>query len=272
MANAATHPLLRESQNDVLPKGITFDPANGALGGTPAAGSAATYTLHFTATTAAGSVTQLFTLHVYSQSTSENIIQALYLAELGRSGAATELDRWVTVLGARGQVQVVSGIAKSAEALAFVATGWFQTYLHRSPGADEVKAYATALATQTQEQVLSQILGSPEFFQDVQNRGFRGTPSQDFVKALYLDLLDRTPSDTELADQVAELQKIGQQKLAMSFLQSPEYRIDTVKVYFTSLFARAGSDAEIMGWVDSGLDLRTIRNGIESSQEFFDKG
>jgi FG-GAP-like repeat/Domain of unknown function (DUF4214)/Putative Ig domain len=272
MANAAVHPVLSESPNDVLPKGITFDSATGALFGIPAAGSAATYSLHFTASTAAGSVTQSFTLHVYSQSTSENIIQALYSAELGRTGSVVELNRWVAVLGTRGQVQVVNGIAKSSEALAFVATGWFQTYLHRSPGTDEVKAYATLLATQTQEQVLSQILGSPEFLQDVQNRGFKGTPSQNYVQALYVDLLGRTPSDTELADQVAEFQKVGQQKLALIFLQSTEYRTDTVADYYTSLLDRPGGAAEIASWVNSSLDLRAIRSGIESSQEFFSKG
>jgi hypothetical protein len=58
-------PTLSESLGDTLPAGVIFDPATGALGGTPAAGSGGTYTLHFTAHNGVGSdATQTFTLTV----------------------------------------------------------------------------------------------------------------------------------------------------------------------------------------------------------------
>src|SRR5439155_26043740 len=126
--------------------------------------------------------------------------------------------------GSGGQAAVVDGIANSTEARALVVTGWYQTYLGRSPSGSEVSADADALATQTQESVLSGILGSPEFFNRAQNMGFGGTADQNYVKALYKVLLGRTPSSTELDGQVAELQRVGPQQLALNFLQSPEYR------------------------------------------------
>src|SRR5207248_1028502 len=56
---------LSESGSDTLPSGVTFDAAGGLLHGTPAAGSAGTYTLHFAADNGVGSpVTQTFTLTV----------------------------------------------------------------------------------------------------------------------------------------------------------------------------------------------------------------
>jgi streptogramin lyase len=57
-------PTLSESGSDVLPAGVTFTAGTGVLGGTPAAGSAGTYTLHFTASNSVGSASQTFTLTV----------------------------------------------------------------------------------------------------------------------------------------------------------------------------------------------------------------
>src|SRR5262249_43823051 len=156
-----------------------------------------------------GITTQAFTLSVYTQAASEKFVQALYTDELGRTGSTTELDLWVNMLdGSGGQAAVVAGIANSTEARAGVVTGWYQTYLGRSPSAAEVSAQVTALGSQTQEQVLSGILGSTEFFSRAQNMGFGGTANQNYVSALYQSLLGRTPSNTELASQVAALQQV----------------------------------------------------------------
>jgi hypothetical protein len=268
------HPVLSESPTDVLPAGITFNPTTGVLGGTPAVGSAGTYTLHFTANNGEdGIATQTFTLTVYSQAASQKFVQAMYTDELGRSASATEVAIWVNVLdGSGGQSAVVAGIANSTEASDRVVTLWYQTYLGRAPGAAGVNVWAPLLASQTQEQVLSDILGSTEFFNDAQNMGFGKTKAENYVMALYKDLLGRTPSSTELANQVAALQQVGQQQLALSFLQSTEYRTDVVQGYYTSLLHRSGSAAEVANWVNSGLDLHTIRMGFEGSAEFFLNG
>jgi hypothetical protein len=64
-ASGSPTPTLSESASDTLPGGVTFNASSGVLSGTPAAGSAPTYTLHFTAHNGAGSdVTQTFTLTV----------------------------------------------------------------------------------------------------------------------------------------------------------------------------------------------------------------
>jgi hypothetical protein len=55
---------LSETASDTLPTGVTFDPGTGLLVGPPATGSGGTYTLHFTASSSAGSTSQIFTLIV----------------------------------------------------------------------------------------------------------------------------------------------------------------------------------------------------------------
>jgi streptogramin lyase len=64
-ATGVPAPSLSKSSSDTLPAGITFDAASGLLSGTPAAGSAGTYRLHFTAHNGAGpDASQTFTLTV----------------------------------------------------------------------------------------------------------------------------------------------------------------------------------------------------------------
>jgi fibronectin-binding autotransporter adhesin len=58
-------PTVSESPTDVLPNGVSFNPATGVLSGTPAPGSGGTYTLHFTAHNGAGAdATQTIVLTV----------------------------------------------------------------------------------------------------------------------------------------------------------------------------------------------------------------
>jgi hypothetical protein len=270
-ASGFTTPVLSESASDVLPQGVTFNPVTGVLNGTPARGSAGTYTLHFIANNGVGDVvTQTFTLSVHTRAASAKFVQALYQDELGRTASATEVAAQVGTLdGTGGQSAVVSGIVNSTEAHVRVVVSWFQTYLGRSPSSTESGFWAGLLSGQTEENVLSQIVGSTEFYSRAQSMGFGGTPNQNCVQALYQSLLGRAPSSTELAAQVNELQLVGQQGLALTILQSVEYRADVVQSYYTSLLGRTGSSAEIASNVNSGLDLRAIRMNIESSVEFF---
>lgn len=65
VASGFPNPTLSEDPGDTLPAGITFNAVAGVLGGTPAAGTAGTYTLHFAAHNGVGSdAFQAFTLTV----------------------------------------------------------------------------------------------------------------------------------------------------------------------------------------------------------------
>jgi hypothetical protein len=203
----------------------------------------------------------------------ERFVQALYLEELGRPGTLAELDGWVKVLnGTGGRPAVVAGVAGSFEARDRVVKGWYQTFLGRTAMNGEENFWANLLATQTQEQALSQILGSGEFFTHAQTLGFSGSANSQFIQALYSLLLNRTPSSAEINAWMNLLPMMGRQGAALAFLESQEYRTDTVRMDYIDLLHRIGDDLGLNFWVTSSLDLAKIRISLESSSESFGDG
>jgi large repetitive protein len=63
---ATGYPVPTFSESGRLPTGVTFNATTGVLSGTPAAGTAGTYTIIITATNSAGSTSQTFKLTVAS--------------------------------------------------------------------------------------------------------------------------------------------------------------------------------------------------------------
>ena len=115
-----------EVPGDTLPSGVTF--AGGVLSGTPAAGTAGSYTLHFSSTSALGTTTQTFTLSV-DQSAPPT---AAYVssANFGLDSAPTlgqliaDADLGTSALDSGNQPAVfgTSAFATAGDALAAVGT------------------------------------------------------------------------------------------------------------------------------------------------------
>ena len=206
----------------------------------------------------------------YSRASSAKLIQALYLDELGRTAAASEVNSWATVLnGLGGSAAVVSGIATSVEARTNLTVTWYKTFLGRTPSQDEITPNVTALATHTEEEVLKGIVGSDEFYNRAQSIGFGGTPDENYVRELYRSLLGRTASKTEVTNQVKELLLNGKEALSLSILQSDEYRSNFIKSFYINLLGRYGAQKEIDFWLASNLDKRAMRFYFESTPEYF---
>jgi streptogramin lyase len=206
-----------------------------------------------------------------------SFIQALYQDALGRLGTPAELDNWVSVIVTSGIAPVVNGIEHSSEAYAHLLRNWYSGFLGRTtpPSDNELQGYVNLFqAGASEEQVLAQILSSDEFFNFANRLVNAGTPNERFVTALYLLLLNRSPSNPEIQNGVAQLAGLGRQGLASTFLSSAEFRSDIIRGYYTRLLHRSTmpSQAEVNSWVFSNLDLKRIRTGFEFSLEFFLKG
>jgi hypothetical protein len=122
------------------------------------------------------------------------------------------------------------------------------------------------------EQVLSLILGSQEYFNHAASvPGVGGAPSNaTFVTALYAQILNRLPAPPEVDYWVGQIGR-GRATVALAFLLSPEYRTTVVLADYSTVLRRPASPtaAEVAGWVNSGVDITTIRIGFEASVEFY---
>jgi CSLREA domain-containing protein len=208
----------------------------------------------------------------------QKFVEALYVEELGRTGDLSnpkDAGGWVTALtnNTLTQAQVAADIIHSLEARTHLVDGWYPTYLGRKAQNGEEQGWVKLLQQgQTEEQVLSAILGSPEFFSHAQALIVSGTPQERFVGALYQLLLHRTASTSEVAAWVNLFPQLGQQGVALGFLTSTEFRIALITSYYSTLLHRGPDVDGLVFWAVSGLDVDTVRLGIESSAEFFANG
>jgi hypothetical protein len=207
-------------------------------------------------------------------------VRALYQQELGRLGSLAEWNLWAGLLATPdGRRSVANGIARSREARTRLVESWYQLYLGRSldAGAPWVDSLVNGAR---EEDVLAQILGSQEFFNRAPTLpGVGGGPATNstFVRALYVlpTLLNRQPSTSEVNFWVGQIPTLGRAGVALQILASAEYRTNIVRGYYINLLGRPAnpgpSQAEINGWVFSGLDITSIRVGFLSSLEYFNR-
>jgi virginiamycin B lyase len=200
-------------------------------------------------------------------------VQSLYVNILGRQGGDDELNIWITNALPFGNAAVVNGIEQSPEARKHLVETWYGTYLGRPPAPGEVQPWVNLLLQgNTEESVLSGILGSPEFAKRAaQMFPTAATPSEQIVRAYYSLLLHRTAGPQEVNFWVGQLGASNAQKVASQILASVEYRTDTVIDYYRRLLKRPIDPAafEVNPWVNSSLDLGTIRAAIEASPEYY---
>jgi hypothetical protein len=200
----------------------------------------------------------------------------LYLDELGRAGSKAELDGWVNgQLNQPGgsQQAVAAGIAGSFEAEDHLVKSWYMAFLGRQAQGGEELGWARMLQTGlSEEQVLRQILGGgQEFYDRAQTLGLAGTSDQNYVQALYRVLLGRKAGTSEVDNWVNALATQGRQGVALSLLNSQEFRTNQFEGYYNTLLHRP-DNADLANWAASGLDAHAVRVAFESGIEFFSNG
>ncbi len=203
-------------------------------------------------------------------------IRALYFQDLGRQGSLPEWNSWLTLLGeTNGRALVANAIDRSPEARDLQVVGLYRTLLGRTPANGEESGWVNRLlAGATLEQVEAAIMSSTEYYNRAPSivGAASNTPTNaTFVEALYKQLLNRTPAASEVSYWANLVPVVGLDAIAGAFLVSAEYRGDVVLGYYNNILQRPTqpTQAEINGWVNSGLDLTTILIDFEGSEEYF---
>ncbi len=199
-------------------------------------------------------------------------VRQLYLQELGRPGALVEVASWAQLLdGTIGsRIFVEQQIATSPEARARTLDHYYTHFLGRDADLFGLINWDQLLLQGGEEQVAAGILGSVEFFQRAQSQIGTGTQVERFVRALYQVLMNRDPAASEVNGWVSFLASgATRSQVGFLFLASVEYRDDVIRALYLTHLHRQPGDNEISLWSASTLDLRTARERIAASDEFF---
>src|SRR5262249_13028385 len=94
----------------------------------------------------------------------------------------------------------------------------------------------------------------------------------DFVQSLYLNILGRTGSSSELAFWNSQIQALGLAGIASAFTHSTENRLNTLRSYFQTFLHRTPPDAELLPLANAPIDVLTLEGVLLASPEFFAKG
>lgn len=191
-------------------------------------------------------------------------IQALFNEVLGRTGGLNELDTWVNILNGQGQAAAVTGIYRSAESLGRIVDTFYLRFLGRQSDTSGRNGWINFLQNGgTEEKLETLFLTSPEYI---------GHINTDFVQSLYINILGRTGSASELAGWNNAIQQLGLAGIANAFTNSTENRSNTVRSYFQTFLHRTPSGAELNALVSTSADLLSLQGSVLSLPEYFANG
>jgi hypothetical protein len=210
----------------------------------------------------------------------QRFVADLYVDLLHRAPDAGGLANWSAQLD-RGasRAQVVQGIENSGEHLGLVVNGLYQTLLGRTADPGGLQNFVQFLQNGgTVEQVSLILVTSGEYASE-------NASSSAFIQSLYTKVLGRIASQAEVSAWLGILPGLGRAVVANAFLGSYEFRSNAVEQMYGFLPAPAGSvatvfsdllqrpvapsTAEINGWANSTLDLRTIETLFAGGGEFY---
>jgi hypothetical protein len=200
----------------------------------------------------------------------QRYVRQLFRDMLGRPGSVAEWQPWVNLLSSSGRD--VSGlIQRSMEARAGWIQDTYEDFLHRSADQAGINGFLSFLGQGgTQEQILVILTTSDEYFQ-----GRGGNSGNGFIRALYHDLLHRSPSSAEIKSWSTLLaQPNGRSQAAAAILNSGEAHSAFIVRAYRAYLHRAPTARELDDLVQSmnnGLGREGLVRLLIGSDEYYNR-
>jgi hypothetical protein len=192
-------------------------------------------------------------------------VQTLYRNLLGRTGASAEIDSWVSVLPTLGQAGVAHGILHSSESLDRIVKSDYIRFLGREANGSEELGFVNALQSGvlTLEQVQAGLVASLEY---------QGHHNTWYVQSLYLNVLHRTGSGTDVAGWNGQLPQLGPSGVALDFTTGPENRHNEATADIQDLLARPPQPGEVDQLMSQPGGLLGLKLSVLSGADYFAHG
>ncbi|HEV8058850.1 MAG TPA: DUF4214 domain-containing protein [Gemmataceae bacterium] len=197
-------------------------------------------------------------------------VQATITAPNGANGSATSLAHVArtgnppTLLGT-----VAQQLVQSAEYYSDFVTTAYQNYLGRTPDSSGLNYWVTQMQSGlTDEHLEAGFIGSSEYIAN------HGGSNQAWIIGMYQNLLNRTPSETEVDYWLSQLAEgESPSAVAYGFAASAEREGDRVMADYQQYLGRAASQTEVDYWVnqfvDNHLTNEQVIEGFIGSAEYF---
>jgi uncharacterized delta-60 repeat protein len=191
--------------------------------------------------------------------------------DVGGSQATTTSLAHVARTGPKpgGLPIAAAALTHSAEHYSLFVTNAYQLYLGRAPDLQGLAGWVSAMQNGlTDERLEAGFISSMEY---IQRNGGLGA---GWIRAMYQNLLNRTPSDSEVSAWAAALDNgVIASDVAYLFATSPEREGIRVRADYQSYLGRTASDSEVNGWVQAFEGNRVTSEdvvaGFIGSAEYF---
>jgi hypothetical protein len=160
----------------------------------------------------------------------------------------------------------------SAEYYSHFVTGSYERFLGRAPDAPGLTSWVSAMQNGlTEERLVASLIGSPEY---IVHHG--GSAGADWIDAIYMNLLNRTPGTAEINGWTVALQNgMSLSDVGYSIVASPEREAIRIQAGYRELLGRNASAVEVGLWValfeDHVYTNEDIGAALVASQEYFQK-
>jgi hypothetical protein len=195
-------------------------------------------------------------------------VEGLYHLVLNRTGSAGEVAAWVQQLDAGLSLgSITSLFLHSAEHESQVVQSYYQNFLGRSASPGEVNGFVALFQAGWSEPQVAQV------FLDSAEYSAAHASNDAFVRALYHDVLGRTPGNAEVAGWVQYLQGGGSRQTVVSdFVNSAETDQRAIASDYEAYLGRQASAGEVNGWLGAvqqgAVSLTDVAAAILGSTEF----
>jgi hypothetical protein len=194
-------------------------------------------------------------------------VQNLSLTLLGKAGDLTpggEIDQWVAKLPKLGRKGVAKAIMYSDASLTRIVDKVFSDYLGRNATATELTTWVGLLKKGlTLSRLESKILTLPEYMSRI---------NTDFVQSLYLNVLHRPATSTELAKGYAQLPSLGLRGFADTITGGKLRRADFATNLYRDLLHRDPVGTEVTTLTSKSSNLLVQQLLVLSSDEYYAHG